>query len=58
MNAIGMPENKIASKTGGGIAKKARMELENKTGKNVVTKNNYLPPQKLNRKFIKEEQDI
>lgn len=43
-NAIGMKENKIASKLGGGIAKKARKELEKKTGKKVVTGENYLPP--------------
>jgi len=43
MNATGMPENTIASKTGGGIAKKARVELESKTGKKVVTSGNYLP---------------
>jgi len=43
-NAIGMKENKVASKLGGGIAKKARKELEKKTGKKVVTGENYLPP--------------
>jgi predicted nuclease of restriction endonuclease-like (RecB) superfamily len=29
---------------GGGIAKKARQELENKTGKKIVTGENFLPP--------------
>ncbi len=43
-NATGMKENKVASKSGGGIAKKARKELEKKTGKKVVTGGNYLPP--------------
>jgi hypothetical protein len=43
-NATGMKENKVASKLGGGIAKKARKELEKKTGKKVVTGGNYLPP--------------
>lgn len=43
MNATGMPENTIASKTGGGIAKKARVELERKTGKKIFTASNYLP---------------
>ncbi len=43
-NATGMNENKVASKLGGGIAKKARKELEKKTGKKVVTGGNYLPP--------------
>ena len=31
-------------KKGSGIAKTARMELEKKTGKKVVTGENYLPP--------------
>ena len=34
----------LAAKTGGRIAKKARLELESKTGKNVVSTGNYLPP--------------
>jgi sulfur relay (sulfurtransferase) DsrC/TusE family protein len=42
--ATGMPENKIAAKTGGKIAKRARRELEAQTGKRVVTGDNYLPP--------------
>jgi hypothetical protein len=37
MNATGMPENAVASKTVGGIAKKAKIELEAKTGTKVVT---------------------
>jgi hypothetical protein len=44
MNASGMKENKVAGKTGGGIAKKARRELEAKTGKKVVTGESFLPP--------------
>jgi len=43
MEAKGMTENKIAGKKGGGIAKKARLELEEKTGKKVISKENYLP---------------
>ena len=43
-DATGMEENKDAGKKGGGIAKKARLELEQKTGKSVVTGKNYLPP--------------
>lgn len=42
--AAGMAENKAAAKTGGRIAKKARLELEAKTGRKVVTGENYLPP--------------
>lgn len=43
-NATGMDENMDAAKTGGNIAKKARLELEQKTGQSVVTGQNYLPP--------------
>ena len=43
-NAVGMEENKVASKIGGGIAKRAKIELEKKTGKKVVTSESYLPP--------------
>ena len=42
--ATGMAENKVAAKTGGRIAKKARLELEAKTGRKVVTRENHLPP--------------
>lgn len=44
--AKGMPQNKAASKKGGAIAKNARKELEAKTGKSVVTGENFLPPKK------------
>ena len=46
VSATGMVENKAAAKTGGRIAKKARLELEAKTGQKVVTPENYLPPTK------------
>jgi len=42
--AKGLPENEVAGKKGGGIAKKARLELEEKTGKRVISGENYLPP--------------
>ena len=42
--ATGMAENQTAAKTGGKIAKRARLELEAETGKRVVTGENYLPP--------------
>ncbi|MHB8843942.1 MAG: BRO family protein [Nitrospirota bacterium] len=44
LKAVGMKENKVAGKTGGGIAKKARRELEAKTGRKVVTGESFLPP--------------
>jgi hypothetical protein len=46
VEATGMGENKAAAKTGGGIARKARLELEAKTGSNVISPENYLPPPK------------
>ena len=46
IEATGMDENQAAAKTGGGIAKKARLELEAKTGKKVVSNESYLPPPK------------
>jgi hypothetical protein len=39
-----MDENKDAGKKGGGIAKKARRELEAKTGRKVVTGDSFLLP--------------
>jgi len=39
-----LPENKVAGKKGGGIARRARVELEKKTGKKVISHDNYLPP--------------
>lgn len=46
MEAKGLNENAVAGEKGGGIAKKARRELEEKTGKNVVSGENYLPMKK------------
>ncbi len=42
--AEGMAENSRAAKQGGTIAKHARSALEAKTGKSVVTGDNFLPP--------------
>jgi len=53
MNATGMEENTTAGKTGGGIAKNARLELESKTGRRVISAENYLPPPK--RKALKNK---
>jgi hypothetical protein len=41
VQAIGMPENAEAGRKGGGIAKKARRELEQKTGRSIVTGENF-----------------
>lgn len=49
--AKGLTQNAKASKKGGAVAKNARRELESKTGKSVVTGENFLPPKKENRKM-------
>ena len=46
VKATGMVENKSAARTGGRIAKGARLELESRTGRKVITGENYLPPAK------------
>jgi DNA-damage-inducible protein D len=43
VEAIGMAENKTAAKAGGRIARQARNQLENQTGKSVVSGENFLP---------------
>ena len=43
VKAVGLEPNKIPAKKGGGIAKNARMELQSKTGKKVVTGHSFLP---------------
>ena len=54
VNATGMPENAEAGKKGGKIAKTARLELESKTGRSVITSENYLPPVQKQRQIKKE----
>jgi hypothetical protein len=44
VEATGMAENEGAARKGGRIAKRARLDLESKTGKSVVTGANFLPP--------------
>lgn len=49
-NAKGLPANAKAGKKGGTVAKNARKELETKTGKSVITGENFLPPAKKQKK--------
>lgn len=52
-DAQGFIESKHAAVEGGGVAGKARKDLESKTGKRIVSKQNYLqPPQ--DKKLLKE----
>ena len=41
-NAQGFDENKVAAKTGGRIAGDARRQLEQESGKPVISEENYL----------------
>ncbi len=49
--AEGVQQNAVAGKKGGKIAKDARLALENKTGRNVITDENFLPPSKQKKKL-------
>lgn len=42
--ATGMVANATAAQSGGGIAKRARQQLEAQTGRRVVSGENYLAP--------------
>ena len=50
-NAKGVTQNAVAGKKGGKIAKDARLALENKTGRKVITGENFLPPSKQQKKL-------
>lgn len=41
MEARGLEENKVPARKGGRVAKNARLELESKTGKSIVSGNNF-----------------
>ena len=51
IEATGLLENAKAGKKGGTVAKNARKELEENTGKSIVTKENFLPPTKENKQL-------
>jgi len=50
-NAQGIQQNAVAGQKGGRIAKDARLALENKTGKTVITGENFLPLSKSKKKL-------
>ena len=52
-NPKGFLENQIVAKQGGSVAGKARRDLEIKTGKKVVSSENYLPESKKNKQLNK-----
>ncbi|MCX6150077.1 MAG: BRO family protein [Ignavibacteriales bacterium] len=53
-NTEGFEKNKIPAKKGGKIAKDARRALEQKTGKSIITGENFLPPMKTQEKINKK----
>jgi len=53
--AKGIQQNATAGKKGGRIAKNARLALEQKTGKRVITSENFLPPAKEKKKIDKKQ---
>jgi DNA-damage-inducible protein D len=52
--AKGVRDNAIAGKKGGKIAIDARLALEQKTGKKVITAESFLPPVKEKKKIDKK----
>jgi hypothetical protein len=52
-NPKGFIENKIVAKQGGSVAGKARRDLEIKTGKKIVSSENYLPESKKSKQLNK-----
>jgi DNA-damage-inducible protein D len=51
-NARGFIQNKQAAKSGGEVAGKARKDLESRTGKSIISQENYLP------KTIKKKKEL
>jgi len=50
-NPKGFDENKKAAKSGGKIAGDARKQLEIKSGKRVISKENHLPAKNQNKRL-------
>lgn len=55
-NPKGFIENQIIAKQGGSVAGKARRDLEIKTGKKIVSSENYLPESKKNTQLKKSKE--
>jgi hypothetical protein len=55
VQATGVPENVEAGRKGGAIAGRARRELEAKTGRKVVTGENFLPPGNTSKALRKDD---
>jgi DNA-damage-inducible protein D len=55
VQATGMLENADAGRKGGGVARRARKDLEDKTGRRVVTSDNFLPPAEYRKMIDKKD---
>ena len=55
VEAKGLGENSLAGKRGGRISRKARIDLENETGRKVISSGNFLAKAK-NRKTLKAKE--
>ena len=53
--ATGMTENESAAKTGGRLAKRARLELEGRTGKKVVSSESFLAPPTKPQRLVRDK---
>ncbi|KAF0126155.1 MAG: prophage antirepressor [Elusimicrobia bacterium] len=56
-DARGFPANRHAAVKGGGVAGKARKDLEKKTGKRVVSSENYLTEPESRKRLKREQHD-
>jgi DNA-damage-inducible protein D len=56
-NPVGFTQNKKAAKQGGAVAGNARRELESRTGKKVVSTDNYLPESKKIKELKKGKEE-
>lgn len=56
-DARGFPANRYAAVKGGGVAGKARKDLEKKTGKRVVSAENYLTEPESRKRLEREQHD-
>lgn len=52
-NADGFPQNKVAAKQGGTVAGNARRELEKKSGRKIVSRENYLDAPESTKRLTK-----
>ena len=56
-DAKGFPKLKQTAKEGGNIAKNTRKELEQKIGKSIISKENYLHLEKKKKKEIESKKE-